>query len=126
MPSSIRTILSVENDLPIREMIVEIVESIGHRCLEAGNARDAIEAMQKNEVDLILLDIHMPGARGHQFLKFIRDRGDETPVIILSGYIQKDVLNQVRGLGVRKVLAKPIRVDVLSEELNKVFGETTP
>lgn len=67
MPPIARTILSVENDLPIREMIVEIVESLGHRCLGAGNAREAIEVIQQNEIDLILLDIHMPGARLNSF-----------------------------------------------------------
>ena len=64
----------------------------------------------------------MPGARGHQFLKFIRDRGILTPVIIVSGYVQKDVLTQVKGLDVRSVLAKPIRVERLKEELDKLFA----
>ena len=47
MANTGHTIITVENDLPIREMIVEIVESLGHTCLQAGNARDAIEVIQQ-------------------------------------------------------------------------------
>lgn len=117
-----KTILSVENDEMIRDMIVDMVESLGHRCLEAPHARGAMEIIESERIDLLLLDIHMPAVRGHQFLRFIRNRGYQIPVIIVSGYLQKDVLNQVKDLDVQGVLAKPIHVKRFSEEINKVFA----
>jgi len=117
-----RTILSVENDEMIRDMIVDMVESLGHRCLEAPNARKAMELIERERIDLLLLDIHMPAVRGHQFLRFIRNRGYNIPVIIVSGYLQKDLLNQVKDLDVQGVLAKPIHVKRFAEEIDKVFA----
>ena len=122
MAAEQKTILSVENDKPVRDMIVDIVQSLGHRCLEAGDAREAMQILDKEVVDLILLDIHMPSVRGHQFLRFIRNRGSKVPVIIVSGYLQRDVLTQVKDLDVKGVLAKPIRIKRFSEELQKVFA----
>ena len=123
MDGSSKTILSVENDAAIREMIVTIVESLGHKCIEAKDAREALERLEKEVIDLILLDIHMPGPRGNQLLKFVRDRGIKTPVIVLSGYLQKDVIREVAGLDVRAVLSKPLRLKRLTEEFRKVFGD---
>ena len=65
MDSQGKTILSVENDQMIRDMIVDMVESLGHRCLEAANARTAMEIVETQHIDLLLLDIHMPAVRGH-------------------------------------------------------------
>lgn len=65
MESTPKTILSIENDQDIREMLVEMVRALGYECLQAQNAREAVETLQGQPVDLILLDIHMPGARGN-------------------------------------------------------------
>ena len=119
-----KTILTVEDDKEVRDMIVEITESLGYEVLEAQNAREAIEMVQKNHIDLILLDINMPGARGNHFLKFIRSRKVRIPVIIVSGYLEKDILRQISELEVPAVLTKPLRVDRLQEELDKIFASS--
>ncbi len=117
-----QTILTVENDDDIRELLVTMVDALGYRCLQAENAREALAVLQENTVDLILLDIHMPGARGNQLLRFIRERGSQIPVIVVSGYLQKMVIKQVSEMGVKAVLSKPIQKKRLEEEIFKILG----
>ena len=123
--STPKTILTVENTDEVRQIIVDIVESLGYNCLEAINARQGFEVLKKEVVDLILLDIHMGGTPGNHFLKFIRNQGIKTPVIIVSGYLQKDVIKEVAGLGVKAVLPKPIRIKRFAEEIEKALNPET-
>ena len=103
------------------------LDVISHLPLEAKDARECLEVLDREVVDLILLDIHMPGPRGNQLLKFLRERRQIlTPVIVLSGYLQKDVVHEVSGLSVSGVLAKPIRVKRLTEEIHKALTAGTP
>ena len=125
MPDKQKTILSVENDDDVRAIIVDIVESLGYRCIEAHNARAALDLLDKEIVDLMLLDIHMPNARGNHLLKVMRERGYVTPVIVVSGFLQKDVIKEMATLGVVTVLSKPIRIKRFSEELLKVLEPTS-
>jgi CheY-like chemotaxis protein len=116
-----KTVLTVDNDTAVREMLRDIIVSFGYKCLEAKDAREAIDILRGQAVDLMLLDIHMPGARGNQLLKFIRDNGIKTPVIVISGYLLQDVVREIAGLDVKAVLGKPIRIKRLAEEIAKVF-----
>jgi CheY-like chemotaxis protein len=121
MSEKSKAILTVENTDEVRAIIVDIVESLGYVCFEANSARVALEILEKEIIDLILLDIHMPNARGNQFLKLIRERGFVMPVIVVSGYLQKDVIKEVGHLGAAAVLSKPIRIKRFAEEILKVL-----
>ncbi|MDP6041223.1 MAG: response regulator [Candidatus Latescibacteria bacterium] len=120
-----KTILTIENTPEVRQIIVDIVESLGYNCLEANNVRQGLEVLQNEIVDLILLDIHLGGVRGNDFLKYIRDQGIQIPVIIISGYLQKDVVKEVAGLDVKAVLPKPIRIKRFAEEIEKALNPET-
>lgn len=123
MAEALKTILTVENDKDFREMLVEIIRSLGYQPLEAKDARDGIRILQKQDVDLMLLDIHMPGIRGTDFLKFLRKKGKRVSVIVISGYLQKEVFEEVRDMDVEAVLTKPIQVKRLTEEIQRIFSE---
>jgi CheY-like chemotaxis protein len=118
-----KTILTVENDKDFRDMLVEIIGSLGYSAIEAKDAREGIRILQKQQVDLMLLDIHMPGIRGTDFLKFLRNKGQQTPVIVISGYLQKEVFEEIRDMNVQGVLTKPISVKRLTDEIHKLFGQ---
>jgi len=123
LAEALKTILTVENDKDFREMLVEIIRSLGYQPLEAKDARDGIRILQKQDVDLMLLDIHMPGIRGTDFLKFLRKKGKRVSVIVISGYLQKEVFEEVRDMDVEAVLTKPIQVKRLTEEIQRIFSE---
>ena len=79
--SDSKTILSVENDAAIREMIVTIVESLGHKCIEAKDAREALKIQDKEFIDLTLGDVGRPdqrdrrlGSEEHPWREGVRDR----------------------------------------------------
>jgi two-component system response regulator len=121
MSEKSQTILTVENDDDVRSIIVDIVESLGFKCIEATNARSALAILEIEIIDLILLDMHMPNTKGNQLLKYIRERGFVTPVIVVSGFLQKDVIREVSALGVVAILSKPTRIKRFSEEILKVL-----
>ncbi|MSS71758.1 MAG: response regulator [Candidatus Latescibacteria bacterium] len=123
MQKILKTVLTVENDKDFRAMLVEIIGSLGYNAIEAKDAREGIGILQKQTVDLMLLDIHMPGPRGTILLKYLRDKGHQIPVIVISGYLQKEVFEEIRERNVQAVLTKPISVKRLTDEIHKVFGE---
>jgi len=123
LEETLKTILTVENDKDFREMLVEIITSLGYQAIEAKDAREGIRILQKQDVDLMLLDIHMPGIRGTDLLKHLRSKGRQVPVIVVSGYLQKDVFEQVREMNVQAVLAKPIQLKRLTDEIQKILGQ---
>ena len=68
-----------------RRLILKVIEQQCYAGLAAADAGQALEMLDQHDVDLVLLDLHMPGPADGEDLLFLRDRGDEVPIIIVSG-----------------------------------------
>jgi len=83
-----KTILVVDDDEAIRTLLQEELSDEGYRVIIAGNARDALKKVEEEALDLVILDIRMPGMDGLEALPRILGLKEDLPVILNSAYTQ--------------------------------------
>ena len=109
------TILAIDDERMNREFYCGLLKDKGYNVLQAANGEDALEILKGTTVDLILLDVMMPGISGFDVLKNIREnkRLQSLPVIIITGLSDKE--NRLKGLrlGADDFITKPFDVDEL-------------
>tara|TARA_B110001454_G_scaffold219192_1_gene251214 strand:- start:99240 stop:99602 length:363 start_codon:yes stop_codon:yes gene_type:complete len=104
MPNSV---LIVDDEDEIRELISLQLEDDGRQFFFAANGVEAIEILTKQKIDLVISDIAMPKMNGFELLRKIKLLGLNTPVIILTGHADSMVANQLRTYSVRSFINKP-------------------
>jgi len=103
------TILVVDDEVGIRELLSEILADEGHSVLTAENAARARDARARESIDLVLLDIWMPDTDGVTLLKEWASLGQLTmPVIMMSGHATIDTAVEATRFGALEFLEKPI------------------
>ncbi len=103
------TILVVDDEIGIRELLSEILSDEGHTVLTAENAARARDARGREAIDLVLLDIWMPDTDGVTLLKEWASLGQLTmPVIMMSGHATIDTAVEATRFGALEFLEKPI------------------
>ena len=116
-------ILIVEDEEPIRRLLTRILTDAGYTTLEAETGDEALSRLGQAAVQLILLDLHMPGqVDGEELLFQLRDRGDEVPIIVVSGWVD-DEATVYHPDCVHAVLKKPIQRDHLLETVRLVLAK---
>ena len=83
-------------------------------------AKEALSSIERGDVDLVMLDLKMPGVGGLDLLKVMRRRQFPVPVIVVSGYISEDIAKALTATSVQGMVAKPFKKDRLAEELERV------
>ncbi|MDA0333531.1 MAG: response regulator [bacterium] len=119
-----KKILVVDDDPYVRTLVVKILNGLGYFALPASDAWQAMDQLQQHGIDLIILDLRMPGpVDGEQLLFTLRDQGSGVPVIVLSGWVDDDLINAPPEC-VHAVLKKPIKIDSFTQTVASVLGET--
>lgn len=115
-------VLIVDDDDQIRRLISQTVQREGYCAVAASDAGQALEIMDRGHVDLVLLDLHMPGpADGEDLLFLLRDRGDEVPIIIVSGFVDDETTTDQPDC-VHAVIKKPVEMAHLVNTVKQVLA----
>ena len=109
-------ILVVEDDDAIRELVTEILREDGYQVREASNGVEALEQLERDRPDLIVLDLMMPVMDGWAFVEECRTKpecGDVPIVVTSASHDLPHTAELLRSFGVRTCLSKPFDVDGL-------------
>ncbi len=108
-----KKILIVDDEYLIRELLRNYLLDKGATLLEAGNGEDALRIYRENRdtIDLVVLDVIMPGIKGDEILRLIREEKTETKVIIASGFMSERQREKLQELKVDGFLDKPFKDD---------------
>jgi two-component system nitrogen regulation response regulator NtrX len=106
-------ILIVDDEANIRRMLAGLLESEGHVTAAAGDADEAIAAMQAEEADVVLLDLALPGASGLVVLERLRADWPATPVVMMSGRASLSDAVSATRIGAFHFLEKPLSPEAL-------------
>lgn len=123
---STKTILAVDDEEHILELIGYNLENGGYKVVKAESGEEALECLENNQIDLALLDLMLPGIDGIEVLRNIRShpKYKKLPVIILTA--KSDEISKVVGLevGADDYLAKPFGVHELMARIKAVLRRT--
>ncbi len=115
------SLLIVDDNQGIRTTLSELLSSENHDTVSLMTAEDALVSFKKNEPDLILLDLALPGMNGFQFLHEVKKLSIHIPVIIITSY--SDVASAVKAmrLGAYDYITKPFNLDEIVITVDKAL-----
>ena len=113
-------ILLVDDNAVVRDMLVDLVGSLGYVADAASGGAEALALFDRNRYDIVLTDLLMPGMSGWEVLAAVRQRDPRMPVVIITGTpAVGDPRASQPGVA---VLKKPVDVKALDETIREKLG----
>jgi PAS domain S-box-containing protein len=118
-----RTILLVDDDEILIEVIREILETADYQVITAFNGREALEIYEawKGNIDLVMMDMIMPVMAGAETFAELKKINPDVPVIIISGYSLHDEVNELFSQGCKGFLQKPFLIPEMFKTISRVI-----
>jgi len=113
-------VLVVDDDARLREFMRVNLEMEGYSVREAASADEALEAIDDQAPELVLLDVVMPGVDGWQMLQRMQERHGSIPVIMFSGQVDANSASEAEERGARGFVGKPFDPQQLIERAKQL------
>lgn len=114
-------ILVVDDEESLREMLQEFLEEEGMLVELAQNGREALEKLHSLSLDLVLLDLRMPGMNGIEILQEIKKEEPELPVVVITAYGSIDNAVETLKMGAFDFITKPFKLEELQNAISRAL-----
>ena len=119
------TVLVVDDDETLQAMFKLFLKKVGYSRLVVGTGKEAFAALDKQKFDLVFLDLQLPDITGDEIYAAAKAKYPDLPIVIITGYPDSDMMNNILKHGPVTVLKKPLRVEDLEETLRHL-GRKAP
>jgi two-component system, NtrC family, response regulator AtoC len=120
-----RTVLVIDDEQNMRWVLRRALEKAGYEVLTAENGAEGLRQFALHLVDLVLLDLKMPGMDGLAVLRELRRRGAEVPILLLTAYATVPTAVEALKLGASDYLRKPFDLETVLSQISRSLGQQT-
>jgi len=114
-------VLIAEDDPTVNTIMMEMIQSLGHRVERAITCKETLEKAKQNRFDLIMLDIFMPDGRGYDLIPRIKEFSPTLGIVAMSGYNSRALETKIRKQGILYYMLKPFDIQCLKELLDHLY-----
>ena len=117
------TILVVDDENSVASVTKAILENLGYRVFTVGSGQEAVSIYmeKRQEIDLIVLDMIMPGMSGEKTYEVLSEMNHEVKVVLASGYTLDDQTRCLLERGCKGFIQKPFRIHEISRKIREVL-----
>ncbi len=118
------TILLVDDEAVNLEVTGDLLEILGYKVYKAGNGQEAVAVYmeKRDQIDLVILDMIMPGISGGETLELLREINPCLPILLSSGYSNNSQVEQLMKMGCKGFLQKPFHAEELSRKIREILS----
>ncbi|MDD5073492.1 MAG: response regulator [Candidatus Omnitrophica bacterium] len=114
-------ILLVDDDVEFGVAFSKILKSEGHEVSVALNTAEGLDALKKEEFDIVFADLSMPGENGLAFLKKSKKEFPAIPVVMITAFGDWDIYAKAIETGVSKFVNKPVKKEEITQAIKEVL-----
>jgi len=122
--SSKYTILVVDDEELIRNLVVTFLSRLGHSCFTATDGVDALNKMKENRIHVVITDVKMPNMDGIMLTSEVSKQYPECPVMVMTAFDEEYSAGTAISVGAREFIKKPFSLDEFAIRLHKMINDS--